>query len=163
MPRSDTRNKIPVDPSSSTALVPAGEPERLLADQLMERAREEGIELVGPEGLLTKVTKSVLESALEGELTEHLGYEPYELVAEGVGTLATGGRESSSTQTSDRSISRSPGTATAPSSRPSCQSTPGVSTASTRRPSLSTRRGSRPARSKPTWPRSTEPRSPKTP
>jgi hypothetical protein len=30
----------------------------------LSRAREQGIDLVGPDGMLTKVTKSVLEAAL---------------------------------------------------------------------------------------------------
>jgi transposase-like protein len=46
-----------------------------LAAQLVEQARADGISLVGPDGLLGRVTKLVLESALEGELTGHLGYE----------------------------------------------------------------------------------------
>jgi hypothetical protein len=45
-----------------------------LAQELVERARTEGIELVGPGGLLTGLTKTVLETALEAELDEHLGY-----------------------------------------------------------------------------------------
>jgi hypothetical protein len=44
-----------------------------LAARLVERARERGISLVGPDGLLGRVTKLVLEGALEGELTENLG------------------------------------------------------------------------------------------
>jgi putative transposase len=51
-----------------------------LAVQSMDRARDEGVSLVGPGGLLAGLTNSVLESALDGELTEHLGYEPYEPV-----------------------------------------------------------------------------------
>ena len=47
-----------------------------LAQQLVTQAREAGIDLVGPGGLLTGLTKQVLETALEEELTEHLGYEP---------------------------------------------------------------------------------------
>lgn len=46
-----------------------------LAARLVERARSQGISLVGPDGLLQRVTKVVLESALEGELADHLGYE----------------------------------------------------------------------------------------
>jgi putative transposase len=46
-----------------------------LAAQLVEQARSEGISLVGPDGLLQRVTKLVVENALEGELTDHLGYE----------------------------------------------------------------------------------------
>src|SRR5919197_2208806 len=46
-----------------------------LAAQLVAQARERGISLVGPDGLLQQLTKLVLEGALEGELTDHLGYE----------------------------------------------------------------------------------------
>src|SRR5919197_2724834 len=46
-----------------------------LAARLVAQARERGISLVGPDGLLQQLTKLVLEGALEGELTEHLGYE----------------------------------------------------------------------------------------
>ena len=45
-----------------------------LAQQLVERARSEGVELVGPGGLLTDLTKTVLETALEVEMEDHLGY-----------------------------------------------------------------------------------------
>lgn len=38
-------------------------------------------DLTGPDGLLKMITKSVLESALEQEMTEHLGYDKH--VAEG--------------------------------------------------------------------------------
>ena len=48
--------------------------EEALAQELVERARSEGVELVGPGGLLTGLTKTVLETALEAELDEHLGY-----------------------------------------------------------------------------------------
>jgi putative transposase len=47
-----------------------------LAAQLVAQARERGISLVGPDGLLQQLTKLVLEGALEGELTDHLGYQP---------------------------------------------------------------------------------------
>jgi transposase-like protein len=33
------------------------------------------VSLVGPGGLLNQLTKNVLETALEAELTEHLGHE----------------------------------------------------------------------------------------
>jgi putative transposase len=45
-----------------------------LAKELVERARSEGVGLVGPGGLLTGLTKTVLETALEAEMDEHLGY-----------------------------------------------------------------------------------------
>ncbi len=46
-----------------------------LAEQLLEQAKEQGIELVGPGGLLGQLTKNVLETALDAEMSEHLGYE----------------------------------------------------------------------------------------
>ena len=49
-----------------------------LAQQLVEAARAEGVELVGPGGLLTGLTKTVLETALEAEMTEHLGYDRHD-------------------------------------------------------------------------------------
>src|SRR3954469_18924309 len=51
-----------------------------LAQTLVEQARAEGVELVGPGGLLTGLTKTVLESALEAELSEHLGYDKHDPV-----------------------------------------------------------------------------------
>lgn len=46
-----------------------------LAKQLLAQAKEQGVSLTGPGGLLSQLTRSVLESALEAELTEHLGHE----------------------------------------------------------------------------------------
>ncbi|GAB4085062.1 hypothetical protein GCM10028784_16960 [Myceligenerans cantabricum] len=45
-----------------------------LAQQLVAQAKAAGIDLVGPDGLLTGLTKQVLETALDEELTDHLGY-----------------------------------------------------------------------------------------
>ncbi|MET7665929.1 IS256 family transposase [Streptomyces sp. NPDC005463] len=56
-----------------------------LLTELMERARAGGVSLTGEGGLLQQLTKRVLESALEGELTAHLGHEP--------GERMEGGRE----------------------------------------------------------------------
>lgn len=44
----------------------------------MAQAREQGVELTGEGGLLAQVPKQVLESALEGEITDHLGYGRHE-------------------------------------------------------------------------------------
>ncbi len=49
-----------------------------LAQELVEQARAEGVEFVGQGGLLTRLTKSVLETALEAEMTEHLGYDKHD-------------------------------------------------------------------------------------
>jgi len=49
--------------------------QRELAERLLEQAKEQNIELVGPDGLLGQLTKSVLETALDAEMSEHLGYD----------------------------------------------------------------------------------------
>jgi putative transposase len=51
--------------------------QRQLAEQLL--AKEHGVELVGPNGLLNQLTKNVLETALDAEMTEHLGYDKHDL------------------------------------------------------------------------------------
>jgi putative transposase len=63
-----------------------------LAVRLMDQARDEGVSLVGPGGLLVGLTKTVLESALEGELTEHVGYEPYDPAGHHSGNSRNGTR-----------------------------------------------------------------------
>ena len=45
----------------------------------MERPRD-GVELVGPGGLLSGLTKSMLEASLEAEMSEHLGYNKHDPV-----------------------------------------------------------------------------------
>lgn len=49
-----------------------------LAEQLIARARADGVSLVGPDGLLSGIVGQILETALEVELTEELGYERHE-------------------------------------------------------------------------------------
>jgi len=63
-----------------------------LAQQLVETARAEGVELVGPGGLLAGLTKTVLETALEAEMTEHLGYEAHEAAGRDGGNSRNGTR-----------------------------------------------------------------------
>jgi len=55
-------------------LVLSAADEQLLRE-LTERARTGGLKLTGEGGLLGKLTKMVIEGALEGELDDHLGYE----------------------------------------------------------------------------------------
>jgi putative transposase len=66
--------------------------EEALAQELVERARSEGVELVGPGGLLTGLTKTVLETALEAELDEHLGYPKHAVSGRGTGNSRNGTR-----------------------------------------------------------------------
>jgi putative transposase len=58
--------------------VPARIDQQQLAQELVDAARAEGVELVGPGGLLTGLTKTVLETALEAEMAEHLGYDKHD-------------------------------------------------------------------------------------
>ena len=51
--------------------------EQAAAVELVRMANEKGLSLTGPDGLLTQFTKSVLEAALEEEMTEHLGHEKH--------------------------------------------------------------------------------------
>ena len=54
------------------------------AAELVARARAEGVELTGDKGLLTGLVRQVLQTGLEVEMTDHLGYERH--AAEGRGT-----------------------------------------------------------------------------
>jgi len=63
-----------------------------VAQELVERARTEGVELVGPGGLLTGLTKTVLETALEAELDEHLGYPKHAVEGRNRGNSRNGTR-----------------------------------------------------------------------
>jgi putative transposase len=69
---------------------PAAEEE--LARQLTERARAEGLSLTGPGGLLGRLTKVVLEGALEGEMDAHLGYGKHEAAGRDGGNSRNGHR-----------------------------------------------------------------------
>ena len=61
-----------------------------LADQLLGRAQAEGAELLGPDGLLSQVTKAVLERALAEEMTGHLGYDKHDPPGGAAATAVTG-------------------------------------------------------------------------
>jgi putative transposase len=104
MARNDTNKKVDPEatPNGNTALMPAmaEDAERALADELLARAREQGIDLVGPDGLLTKVTKNVLEAALGAELTDHLGHDAHDPTGRGTGNSRNGTTRRSSTPTS---------------------------------------------------------------
>lgn len=56
-----------------------------MIEQLVDRARAGGLHLTGEGGLLQQPTKRVLESALEGGITDHLGYEKHDPAGAGSG------------------------------------------------------------------------------
>lgn len=66
--------------------------QRQLAEQLLAQAKEQGVELVGPNGLLNQLTKNVLETALDAEMTEHLGYDKHDPAGRGSGNSRNGSR-----------------------------------------------------------------------
>jgi hypothetical protein len=49
--------------------------EEAAAAELVRLAKEQGLSLTGPDGLLKQFTKTVLETALNEEMTEHLGHD----------------------------------------------------------------------------------------
>ena len=66
--------------------------EQRAAEELVRRAREQGLSLTGPDGLLKQLTKVVLETALDQELTEHLGHEKHGPVLNETGNVRNGTR-----------------------------------------------------------------------
>ncbi len=60
------------------------------AAELVDRARQEGVDLTGEGGLLTAMVRQVLQTGLEVELEDHLGYEPYDPAGRGSGNSRNG-------------------------------------------------------------------------
>jgi hypothetical protein len=65
--------------------------EQLLA-RLVGRARAGGLQLTGEGGLLGHLTKRLVESALEGEMTDHLGYDKHDVAGRDGGNSRNGHR-----------------------------------------------------------------------
>ncbi|MFD4578188.1 IS256 family transposase, partial [Streptomyces sp. NPDC058417] len=63
-----------------------------LIDELVGRAQAEGLQLTGEGGLLQQLTKRLLESALEGEITDHLGYDKHDAAGKNGGNSLNGKR-----------------------------------------------------------------------
>ena len=63
-----------------------------LLDQLVGQAKERGVKLAGEGGLLQALTKRLLESALEGEITDHLGYAKHDADGDNSGNSRNGRR-----------------------------------------------------------------------
>jgi putative transposase len=62
------------------------------AQRLVDQARAQNVDLVGPGGLLTGLTKTVLETALEEELSGHLGYGKHDPAGRDGGNSRNGTR-----------------------------------------------------------------------
>src|SRR4051812_16797986 len=66
--------------------------EQQAAAELVRLAKERGLSLTGPDGLLRQFTKTVLETSLNEEMTEHLGYEKHDPTGAGNGNIRNGTR-----------------------------------------------------------------------
>jgi transposase-like protein len=88
----DTINDVAAEKAvSQEPAVPVVD-EQQIAEQLVARAREKGIELVGPDGLLTQLSRRVFEAALEAEMSEHLGYDKHHPAGRNSGNSRNGVR-----------------------------------------------------------------------
>jgi len=70
-----------------------GEPEPEISDAVLDAllaGASSAQEIAGPDGVLARLTRRLLNRALEAELTEHLGYEPGQAPAGGVGNARNG-------------------------------------------------------------------------
>lgn len=81
-----------VGPAGSSLEAVAGDEEAMRgwAEALVARAREEGVELTGDNGLLTALVRRVLQTGLEVEMTDHVGYEPHAVEGRGSGNSRNG-------------------------------------------------------------------------
>jgi transposase-like protein len=79
-----------VPPARSVQAVPDAGELRDWAAELVDRARAEGVELTGDDGLLTALVRQVLQTGLEVEMTDHLGYERHDPAGRGSGNSRNG-------------------------------------------------------------------------
>lgn len=63
-----------------------------VAGASVRQAREAGVALIGPGGLLKAMTKTVIETALNEEMSEHLGYDRHAVEGRGSGNYRNGTR-----------------------------------------------------------------------
>src|SRR5512144_2376841 len=64
--------------SIDKTMVKPGDADRAAIREMVKSAKERGLDITGPDGLLKLLTKTVLETALEEEITERLGYEKHD-------------------------------------------------------------------------------------
>jgi putative transposase len=75
------------DPAVSSESVDAE-----LVGRLVQQARAAGLQLTGEGGLLQQLTKRVIEAAMDGEITDHLGYAKHDPAGKDGGNSRNGTR-----------------------------------------------------------------------
>ncbi|MFE0547811.1 IS256 family transposase [Streptomyces sp. NPDC058891] len=85
-------NVTEVEPVEPSEAAPSKSVDDRLIDELVGRAQAEGLQLTGEGGLLQQLTKRLLESALEGEITDHLGYDKHDPAGKNGGNSRNGTR-----------------------------------------------------------------------
>jgi putative transposase len=85
-------SEMTIEHESAAEPVDAATSDEQLIAMLVDRARSEGMQLTGAGGLLQQLTKRVLESALEGEITDHLGYDKHDPAGKNSGNSRNGTR-----------------------------------------------------------------------
>src|SRR5829696_607938 len=91
-PMTETLKGMSSMPKEAVQAVKPGQAERDAVRELVKAARARGEDLTGPDGLLKSITKQVLESALEEEMTEHLGHEKHQVTTGEDGNVRNGTR-----------------------------------------------------------------------
>jgi len=87
-----TEKLVDMSPSTKEASQQPCEEELETARELVRQARTRGVALTGPQGLLKTLTKAVIETALDEEMSEHLGYDKHESVGRNLGNSRNGKR-----------------------------------------------------------------------
>ncbi len=83
---------MPKDAKKRTSSSTASARERAAIAELVRAARERGDDITGPDGLLKSITATVLEAALEEEMTDHLGHAKHHAPEGGAGNIRNGTR-----------------------------------------------------------------------
>ena len=83
------------EPDPPPDLVDVAEPsqeELEIARELVRSARARGVAMTGPGGMLKALTKTVIETALDEEMSDHLGYDKHDPTGRGSGNSRNGAR-----------------------------------------------------------------------
>ena len=84
-----------MSPASKEPSSPSQQPsaeELEAARELVRQSRDRGVALTGPDGLLKALTKTVIETALDEEMNEHLGYDKHDPAGRNGGNSRNGVR-----------------------------------------------------------------------